>query len=68
MKGILTEEDINSFSESTLNFWVEQYENQKENIEQNVIRAPINGENQYSEQKPEEKDAISNLLDFVNQL
>ena len=68
MKGILTEEDINSFSEATLNFWVEQYENQKENIEQNAIKAPINGTNQYSEDKPENKDPISNLLDFVSKL
>ena len=68
MKGILSEEDINSFSESTLNFWVEQYENQKENIEQNVIKAPISGENQYSEQNPESKDPIESLLDFVNKL
>lgn len=68
MKGILSEEDINSFSEATLNFWVEQYENQKENIEQNVIKAPLNGENQYSEEKPESKDPIESLLDFVNKL
>jgi len=68
MKGILKEEDINSFSESTLNFWVEQYENQKENIEQNVVRAPISGDNQYSEEKPETKDPIDSLLDFVNKL
>lgn len=68
MKGILSEEDINSFSESTLNFWVEQYENQKENIEQTVVKAPISGENQYSEQNPENKDPIESLLDFVNKL
>ena len=68
MKGILTEEDINSFSESTLNFWVEQYENQKENIEQNAIKTPLNGNNQYSEETPEEKGSIETLLDFVNQL
>lgn len=68
MKGILKEEDINSFSESTLNFWVEQYTNQKDNIEQNAIRAPLSGENQYSEQKPENEDPIANLLDFVNKL
>ena len=67
-KGILTEEDINSFSESTLNFWVEQYENQKENIEQNAIKTPLNGNNQYSEETPEEKGSIETLLDFVNQL
>lgn len=68
MKGILKEEDINSFSESTLNFWVEQYTNQKENIEQNAIKAPLAGNNQYSEQKEENKDPIESLLDFVNKL
>lgn len=68
MKGILKEEDINSFSEATLNFWVEQYENQKQNIEQNVIKTPISGENQYSEENPESKDPIDSLLDFVHKL
>lgn len=68
MKGILKEEDINSFSEATLNFWVEQYENQKENIEQNVIREPVSGTNQYSEQTETNDDPIESLLDFVNKL
>lgn len=68
MKGILSEDDINSFSESTLNFWVKQYENQKENIEQNAIKTPISANNQYSEQEPETKDTIGTLLDFVNKL
>lgn len=68
MKGILKEEDINSFSESTLNFWVEQYKNQKENIEQNSIRAPLSGTNQYSEEQKEDKDPIANILDFVQKL
>lgn len=69
MKGILKEEDISSFSEATLNFWVEQYENQKKNIEQNVIKEPISATNQYSEEKEVENvDPITNLLDFVQKL
>ena len=68
MKGILKEDDINSFSEATLNFWVEQYENQKENIEQNVIKKPVQATNQYSQEETETKDPIDGLLDFVNKL
>ena len=69
MKGILKEEDINSFSESTLNFWIEQYETQKKNIEAAPIKKPLNATNQYSEgENTENKDPIDSLLDFVNQL
>ena len=69
MKGILKEEDINSFSESTLNFWIEQYETQKKNIEAAPIKKPLNATNQYSEgESTENKDPIDSLLDFVNQL
>ena len=69
MKGILTEEDINSFSENTLNFWVKQYETQKENIESTPIKKPLNATNQYSEtEQKEDADPITSLLDFVNQL
>jgi hypothetical protein len=69
MKGILKEEDINSFSESTLNFWIEQYETQKKNIETAPVKKPLNATNQYSENKPEgNADPIESLLDFVNQL
>lgn len=69
MKGILTEEDINSFSENTLNFWVKQYETQKENIEAAPIKKPLNANNQYSEtEQKEDADPITSLLDFVNQL
>lgn len=69
MKGILTEEDINSFSENTLNFWVKQYETQKENIESTPIKKPLNANNQYSEtEQNEDADPITSLLDFVNQL
>ena len=68
MKGILKEEDINSFSEATLNFWVEQYENQKENIEQNVIKEPLQANNQYSQDETKTDNPIEGLLDFVNKL
>lgn len=69
MNGILTEEDINSFSEQNLNFWIEQYENQKEHMKKETVKVPLKATNQYSEQKPEDKkDSIENLLDFVNKL
>lgn len=68
MKGILKEEDINSFSEATLNFWVEQYETQKKNIEQTPIKKPLKATNQYSEEPKKDVDPINSLLDFVNQL
>ena len=69
MKGILKEEDINSFSESTLKFWVEQYETQKKNIETEPIKKPLKATNQYSEDnKKEDATPIENLLDFVNKL
>lgn len=69
MNGILTEEDINSFSEQNLNFWIEQYENQKEHMKKETVKVPLKATNQYSEQKPEgKKDSIENLLDFVNKL
>ena len=69
MNGILTEEDINSFSEQNLNFWIEQYENQKEHMQKETVKVPLKATNQYSEQKPEdEKDSIGNLLDYVHNL
>ena len=69
MNGILTEEDINSFSEQNLNFWIEQYENQKEHMQKETVKVPLKATNQYSEQEPEaKKDSIENLLDFVNKL
>lgn len=69
MNGILTEEDINSFSEQNLNFWIEQYENQKEHMKKETVKVPLKATNQYSEQEPEaKKDSIENLLDFVNKL
>ena len=70
MSGILTEEDINSFSEKRLNFFINQYKNQKEHMpEASTIKAPVNPTNQYSESSEEEKkDSIEALLDFVNQL
>ena len=70
MSGILTEEDINSFSEKRLNFFINHYKNQKEHMPKaSTIKAPLNPENQYSENKSEEdKDSIEALLDFVNQL
>lgn len=69
MNGILTEEDINSFSEQNLNFWIEQYENQKEHMQKETVKVPLKATNQYSEKEPEaKKDSIENLLDFVNKL
>ena len=69
MNGILTEEDINSFSEQNLNFWIEQYENQKEHMKKETVKVPLKATNQYSEKEPEaKKDSIENLLDFVNKL
>ena len=68
MKGILKEEDINSFSENTLNFWVEQYETQKKSIEQVAVKKPLKATDQYSQEPKEDADPISNLLDFVNKL
>ena len=68
MKGILKEEDINSFSESTLNFWVEQYTAQKESIEQSVIKEPLQANNQYSAEEKKIDNPIDGLLDFVNKL
>ena len=68
MKGILKEEDINSFSENTLNFWVEQYETQKKNIEASTVKKPLKATNQYSEETKKSENPIDGLLDFVNQL
>lgn len=68
MKGILKEEDINSFSESTLNFWIEQYETQKKNIETAAIKKPLKATNQYSEEQKANENPIESLLDFVNKL
>ena len=68
MKGILKEEDINSFSESTLNFWVEQYETQKKNIEAAPVKKPLKATNQYSEETKKVENPIEGILDFVNKL
>lgn len=68
MKGILKEEDINSFSENTLNFWVEQYETQKKNIEAEPIKKPLKGTNQYSEEPKQTENPIEGLLDYVSKL
>ena len=68
MKGILKEEDINSFSESTLNFWVEQYETQKKNIEAEPIKKPLKATNQYSEEPRKIENPIEGLLDYVSKL
>lgn len=69
MSGILTEEDINSFSEKRLNFFINQYKNQKEHMKQGaVLQKPINPTNQYAQKPAEEKDSIEALLDYVQQL
>jgi len=69
MSGILTEEDINSFSEARLDFFINQYTNQKKHMAKETIKEPIDPTNQYSEkEKTESVDPIQGMLDFVNKL
>lgn len=66
--GTLTEEQINSFEEATLEHYIDLFGNIKQHMK-TTVKPNVDPSNQYSEQKPQKtKDPITNMTNMVQNL